>query len=63
MLKVKLGLAFGLLVALSACEVLGGGAEACVTTCLDPADSSSEFRQCNAEAKSCDDLTACKNKY
>lgn len=38
-------------------------AEACTKQCVDVTDSSTAFRQCNAEAKSCDDLAACKNKF
>jgi hypothetical protein len=34
----------------------------CETTCVDAKDSSLEFKQCLANARSCEELAACKTR-
>src|SRR5262245_6142280 len=47
----------------AATDFLENGVEGCKSTGLDNTDSSSAFRQCNADAKNCDELSACKQKF
>lgn len=35
----------------------------CQATCVSATDSTTEFRRCNANASSCEDLAACKNTH
>lgn len=43
----------------NACAEYASGLGDCQTTCLDSNDTNAAQRNCYAEAKSCDDATAC----